>query len=285
MKIALLLLLLTLQAAPLQAAAELSFGVMQQLTSKVLQEDRRYYVYLPPSYRKNNADYPLIILLDGDVHRWKAFAGMLEGLSTETLERQVKEAIVVAVPSSEHAIRERDLTPTSLQRWTFQGKLLEQFTGPTGNAAAYLTFFKNELLPQLQRQYRISSERMIVGESFGGLFSAAALLNDPTVFSHYLIIDPTAVWDDNYLNRQLKTVNFAAKAPTAQIYLAFANNAAIGAIGVTNLAWGQQFATGLAAHQSAGFSIKQQYFAAESHGTVALQAWYHGLKHLLPQQD
>lgn len=285
MKISLLLLLLTLQAAPLQAAAELSFGVMQQLTSKVLQENRRYYVYLPPSYGKNNADYPLIILLDGDVHRWKAFAGMLEGLSTETLERQVKEAIVVAVPSSEHAIRERDLTPTSLQRWTFQGKLLEQFTGPTGNAAAYLTFFKNELLPQLQRQYRISSERMIVGESFGGLFSAAALLNDPTVFSHYLIIDPTAVWDDNYLNRQLKTVNFAAKAPTAQVYLAFANNAAIGAIGVTNLAWGQQFATGLAAHQSAGFSIKQQYFAAESHGTVALQAWYHGLKHLLPQQD
>lgn len=126
---------------------------------------------------------------------------------------------------------------------------------------------------------------MIVGESFGGLFSAAALLNDPTVFSLYLIIDPTAVWDDNYLNRQLKTVNFAAKAPTAQVYLAFANNAAIGAIGVTNLAWGQQFATGLAAHQSAGFSIKQQYFAAESHGTVALQAWYHGLKHLLPQQD
>ncbi len=285
MKIALLLLLLTLQVAPLQAAAELSFGVKQQIASRALQEDRRFYVYLPPSYSQNNTAYPLIILLDGDVHRWKAFAGMLEGLSTETLERQVKQAIVVAVPSSEHAIRERDLTPTSLARWTFNGKLLEQFAGPTGNAAAYLTFFKNELIPQLQRQYRITAERMIVGESFGGLFSAAALLNDPTVFSHYLIIDPTAVWDDNYLNRQLKTVNFAEKQLAAQVYIGFANNTAIGDIGVTNLAWGQQFATALAANKSVAFSIKQQYFADESHGTVALQAWYHGLKHLLPQPD
>lgn len=280
-----LFLWLVLQTWPLQAASALSFGTEQQLTSKVLQEKRRYYVYLPPSYRQNNTAYPLIILLDGDVHRWKAFAGMLEGLSTETLERQVNEAIVVAVPSSENAIRERDLTPTSLARWTFKGKLLEEFAGPTGNAAAYLAFFKTELIPQLQRQYRISPKRMIVGESFGGLFSAAALLNDPTVFSHYLIIDPTAVWDDNYLNRQLKAVDFASKAATARVYLAFANNAAIGDIGVTNLAWGQDFATGLAAHQSAGFSIKQQYFADESHGTVALQAWYHGLKHLLGSQN
>jgi enterochelin esterase-like enzyme len=145
------------------ANSDVSFGVERSITSNILQENRTYFVYLPPSYGSSKAQYPVVYLLDGDVHRWKAVAGLLEGLSTATLEQQVAEAIVVAIPGSENAIRERDLTPTNIAKWTFKGKVLEEFNNNTGNAAHYLSFFKEELIPEINKTYRTSGQRVIVG--------------------------------------------------------------------------------------------------------------------------
>ncbi|QBG34738.1 hypothetical protein [Litorilituus sediminis] len=67
----------------------------------------------------------------------------------------------------------------------------------------------------------------------------------------------------------------------ANVYLAFANNQAFAEIGATNLQWGQAFSKRLEQNLSATFQVKSQYFAHESHGTVALLSWYHGLRWLL----
>lgn len=114
-----------------------------QLKSSILNEQRNYSVYLPLSYSKNpNQVYPVIYLLDGDPTHLKAVAGLVEALSTERLEQQIQEAIIVAIPNSKNAIRERDFTPTNFD-WTFNGKLLEKFEN-IGNAANYTAFFEKE---------------------------------------------------------------------------------------------------------------------------------------------
>lgn len=263
------------------ASEVIDFGIKSKITSNVLQETRRYYVYLPPSYRNADICYPVIYLLDGDEHRWKVVAGMIEGLSSETLEQQVVEAIVVAVPSSENAIRERDLTPTNISEWTFHGKVLDKFNGNIGNAAAYLSFFKTELIPEINKTYRTTNQRVVVGESFGGLFAPYALLFDSSVFTDYLIIDPTSLWDNNYLNRAFANFKFKSSIPAANVYFAFANNSALGEIGNTNLKWGQGFAASISSSSTGKLKVKEQYFEAESHGTVALLGWYNGFKYLL----
>lgn len=105
------------------ASENIVLAKKHQLKSIILGEQRSYSVYLPPSYKQNlERVYPVIYLLDGDPTHLKALAGLVEALSTERLEKQIQQAIIVAVPNSKNAIRERDFTPTNVD-WTFNGKL------------------------------------------------------------------------------------------------------------------------------------------------------------------
>lgn len=274
----LLTILTVLFVSSVNASDVIGLGVSSSLTSEIMKENRPYMVYLPPSYQTSNNTYPVIYLLDGDVHRFKGFVGVLESLSTATLENQVHEAIVVAIPNTN---RSRDLTPSILHEWKFKGRVLDTFL-ETGNAGLFTQFLKEELVPHIEKTYRTSTQRVLVGESFGGLFAANVLLHSPSLFTDYLIIDPTALWDNNYLNRtylaNCKNITFQANT-----YFAFANNTHLGEIGITNYQWGRDFASSVI-NNSSGIA-KQRYFENETHGTVALLGWYAGLKELLPATE
>lgn len=272
-----IILMLLLQAS-VYASEIIELGIATSIKSEVMKENRPYMVYLPPSYEKNSNTYPVIYLLDGDIHRFKGFVGVLESLSSQTLDNQVKEAIVVAIPNTN---RSRDLTPSILKEWTFRGRVLDTFD-QTGNALNFTTFLKTELIPHIEKTYLASEKRVLVGESFGGLFASNVIVFTPTMFSDYLIIDPTALWDNDYLNRAY-LANAKNTKLDINVFFAFANNSHLGDIGLTNYAWGSAFATSIIKHSNG--IAKQQYFESETHGTVALLAWYNGLKTLLPSEN
>ena len=93
--------------------------------------------------------------------------------------------------------------------------------------ANYTAFFEKELIPLINKNYRTSTKRVLIGESFGGLFASYVLLTNHALFTDYLIIDATYLWDNNYLNR----------------YFTFADNGeAFGEIGKKNYQWGLEFA-------------------------------------------
>ncbi|MGX5200614.1 alpha/beta hydrolase [Aliikangiella sp. IMCC44632] len=260
------------------AKESIILGTSDSLDSKIMGENRPYMVYLPPSYDIAKNSYPVIYLLDGDIHRFKGFVGVLESLSTDTLERQVRESIVVSIPNTN---RERDLTPSSLKEWKFKGRILDTFE-KTGNANQFANFLEKELIPNIESKYRASNQRVLVGESFGGLFAANELLHSTSIFTDYLIIDPTALWDNDYLNRTLNSKDRTSKF-NSNIFFAFANNSHLGEIGLTNYQWGTKFASSII-NNSIG-ECEQQYFENETHGTVAFMAWYNGLKALLPTTE
>lgn len=264
----------------LMATQSVNIATTYSLKSAHLNEEREFHVYLPPLYSKNSdRRFPVVYVLDGDLHRLKSVAGMLEGLSTETLESQVKQAIVVAIPNSKNAIRERDFTPTNVN-WEFKGQILEEFSG-IGNAKNYAKFFNDELIPHIEKKYQTSEQRLLIGESFGGLFASYTLLTTADTFTDYLIIDATYLWDNNYLNRTIENSKKQLLKSNVNVYLTFANNAAFGDIGKTNKEWGYQFYSNLSSIPNNNLNIEQRYFDNESHGTVALQSWYYGLKALL----
>lgn len=263
------------------ASENIVFAKTHQLTSVILGEQRSFSVYLPPSYNENpNKVYPVIYLLDGDQTHLKAVAGLVEALSTDRLEQQIQQAIIVAIPNSKNAIRERDFTPTNVDR-TFNGKLLERFEN-IGNALNYSAFFEKELIPLINKNYQTSTKRVLIGESFGGLFASYVLLTNHALFTDYLIIDATYLWDNNYLNRYFNDNQFINKQLNGNVYFTFANNVeAFGEIGKTNYQWGLAFAKKLKAHPSDNLVINQRYFEDETHGTVAALSWYYGIKELL----
>lgn len=253
-------------------------GASASLDSTIMGENRPYMVYLPPSYKTSENTYPVIYLLDGDLHRFKGFVGVLESLSTETLARQVQESIVISIPNTN---RSRDLTPSSLKEWKFKGRVLDTFEH-TGNAHLFAKFLEKELIPAIDTQYRTSKKRVLVGESFGGLFAANTLLTSSSIFTDYLIIDPTSLWDNDYLNRTFNASSSDVKFSVG-VFFAFANNSHLGEIGLTNYKWGTTFASSVIGNNN-GIS-RQRYFENETHSTVAFLAWYHGLKALLPTTE
>lgn len=263
------------------ASENIVLAKTHQLKSAILGEQRSFSVYLPPSYNQSlNQVYPVIYLLDGDHTHLKAVAGLVEALSTDRLEQQIQQAIIVAIPNSKNAIRERDFTPTNVD-WTFNGKLLEKFEN-IGNAANYSAFFEKELIPLINKNYRASTKRVLIGESFGGLFASYVLLSNHALFTDYLIIDATYLWDNNYLNRYFDEKQLINKPLNGNVYFTFANNVeAFGEIGETNYQWGLAFAKKLKAHPSDNLVINQSYFKDETHGTVSALSWYYGLKIIL----
>jgi len=263
------------------ASENIVLAKTHQLKSIILDEQRSFSVYLPPSYNENsNKVYPVIYLLDGDQTHLKAVAGLVEALSTQRLEQQIQQAIIVAIPNSQNAIRERDFTPSNVD-WTFNGKLLEKFEN-IGNAANYSAFFEKELIPLINKNYRTSTKRVLIGESFGGLFASYVLLTNHALFTDYLIIDATYLWDNNYLNRYFDEQQLINKQLKGNVYFTFANNdEAFGEIGKANYQWGVAFAKRLKAHPSDNLIINQRYFKDETHGTVAALSWYYGLKSLM----
>lgn len=263
------------------ASEDIILAKTHQLKSVILDEQRSFSVYLPPSYNENpDKEYPVIYLLDGDQTQLKAVAGLVEALSTERLEQQIQQAIIVAIPNSQNAIRERDFTPTNVD-WTFNGKLLEKFEN-IGNASNYSAFFEKELIPLINKNYRTSTKRVLIGESFGGLFASYVLLTNHALFTDYLIIDATYLWDNNYLNRYFDEQQLINKQLKGNVYFTFANNdEAFGEIGKANCQWGVAFAKRLKAHPSNNLIINQRYFKDETHGTVAALSWYYGLKSLM----
>ncbi|MDO6474999.1 alpha/beta hydrolase-fold protein [Alteromonas sp. 1_MG-2023] len=154
--------------------------------STILQEIRNVHIYLPPDYEGSDSLFPVIYVTDGDIHRLRAIAGVVEGLSTATLENQMRQAVIVAIPNTH---RSRDLTPSVLPEWTFENRKLDTFE-QSGGAKQFRDFLKTELFPYIESRYRVSTERILVGESFGGLFAADTLLHQPDLFSGYLIMTP-----------------------------------------------------------------------------------------------
>ncbi|WJG09048.1 alpha/beta hydrolase-fold protein [Aliiglaciecola sp. LCG003] len=255
------------------SATPVEFAKQYTYPSKIMAEEREYSVYLPPSYTQHSTQsYPVIYVLDGDQSKLLSISGVVQALSTEELENQIPQFIIVAIPNTN---RSRDLTPTQTDL-IYKGKELAKIPG-SGGADKFLNFIQNELMPQIEKSYRTNQTKVLVGMSFGGLFTGHALLTRPEMFSHYLIADATYVWDDNYLNRIALGQIERLKQKRLSVYLALANNDHIGEHGVANRAWGNGFIARLNAIRSDNFHVYSDYFPKQRHGTVQMLAWYHGL--------
>lgn len=253
--------------------AKIVIAESYQLTSSVLKEQRPYSVYLPPSYQDSKDQrYPVIYLLDGDQTRLKGLSGLVESLSSYNLERQIPEFIIVAIGNTN---RDRDLTPTKTDL-IFKGKTLAKLP-ETGGADNFSSFIKTELLPHIEGEYRTNQRRALFGLSFAGLFAAHQLLTEPALFSDYMIIDATYVWDNNYLNQLSFEKLKSAKSKEIRVFLALANNDHIGEHGIANRQWGNEFIGKLQMTGNDKLTINSKYFAQERHGTVEMLAWYYGL--------
>ncbi len=154
---------------------------------------RNVEVWLPPGYERDRAArYPVLYMHDGQnvfapaTSYTKVDWGIDETMTRLVTEGKVRAAIVVAVWN----------TPKRMQEYMPQKALaangdvasgipgVPAFPGPVVSDA-YLRFLVEELKPFIDRRYRTRTgpaDTFIMGSSMGGLISAYAVTEYPTVF-------------------------------------------------------------------------------------------------------
>lgn len=147
--------------------------VVSTMRSTVLGEDREVIVHPPESYLSHpDRRYPVIYVLDGsnqDIHTARSAALMARiGLMPEVL--------VVGVPNVSGPGRQRDYTPP------FMVQDIDDAKSPMGRGDRFLEFMRTELIPDIERNYRADSTRMLLGHSRGGLLVAYSLMATPELF-------------------------------------------------------------------------------------------------------
>jgi len=188
-------------------------GTIDSIYSKVLNEKRKMWVYVPDSnslslYRIK--EYPVIYLLDGDEH-FLSVTGMIKQLSQ--LGR-CPEMIVVGILNTD---RVRDLTPTHVNT-----KSAEDIN--SGGGENFTKFIYKELIYHIDSLYPTAPYRMLIGHSFGGLMVANTLLNHSQLFNSYVAIDPSMWWDNERLLKEFAATLPKEKYERKSLYLAMANS-------------------------------------------------------------
>ncbi|WP_289044468.1 alpha/beta hydrolase-fold protein [uncultured Olleya sp.] len=254
----------------LSHAQKVEIGELKTIQSKLLGEQREYFVSLPENYlNKNfsNQKYPVIYLLDGEKY-FNVTTGITQKLS-DGYYPLMPECIVVGIKNTN---RSRDLTPTKVTTLSYQN----------GGSQKFESFIINELIPVINKTYRTIDYKILIGHSFGGLFAFNTVLKNPSTFNAYIILDPSLWWDNNLLVKKLETKLAMIDFSGSSLFFANANSK-----GNQKNPSKQHFAhfeakkkalklMELTIPENLNYHVK--YYKDEDHGSVVLPALIDGLR-------
>lgn len=184
----------TNKPTPLDSSKPFILGVITQIQSKILGEQRTLNVYLPIGYNPNDTiKYPVIYLLDGSTDEdFIHIVGLVQFNSFEWINR-VPKSIVIGIATVD---RRRDFTfPTTIEA--------DKKKYPTtGHSDKFIAFIEKELQPFIESKYKTIASKTIIGESLGGLLATEILFKKPKLFNKYIIVSPSLWWDNGSLLNQ-----------------------------------------------------------------------------------
>jgi uncharacterized protein len=170
-----------------------SIGRVRTLHSDILGQDRVLNIYLPNGYKDSDTThYQVFYLLDGSADEdFIHVAGLVQYNSLAWIDR-LPPTIVVGIANVD---RKHDFTyPTT-------GDAYRKILPTGGGSGHFIDFLSKELRPWVDRSYRTSNNRVLIGQSLGGLLATEILLKRPELFNKYIIISPSMWWDDGSLFR------------------------------------------------------------------------------------
>lgn len=176
--------------------------------SESLKQNYRIQARLPGSYQSNTAKtYPLIIKIDG---QWD-FPLAASVFNNIYFDGQMPETIVIGVDWSDvggniHAIRARDLLPSSI----------ESFAN-SGHAKQFVSALTTEIIPALKQRFRLNDQEFLLGGSWGATFATYALLEKPDVFDGAIAI--AGDYKSEAFEQQLKLLANSKTLDGKRLYL------------------------------------------------------------------
>lgn len=183
------------------------------LPSKALQETRRINVYTPPGYdAETTTRYPVLYMPDGGEK--EDFPHLATTVDTAIRAGELRPLILVGIENTE---RRRDMTgPTEVATD-------REIAPRVGGSEAFRAFIRDELMPEVRRQYRVTDETAVIGESLAGLFIVETFFLQPGLFGTSIALSPSLWWNDEELVRKASERVRAQPDLRATLYLSSAN--------------------------------------------------------------
>ncbi len=136
-----------------------------RIKSEILQENRKLILFSSNHIIKGDS-VKVIYLIDGE------YAGFRVQQMMDQFGDSLSNWIVVGIINTD---RRRDLLYAN-------------------GAAQFLDFITKELIPEVEKDYKIKN-RILYGHSFGGSFTVYAMLRKPGYFDGYIASSPTPIMD------------------------------------------------------------------------------------------
>ena len=230
---------------------------------------RRYQIRigLPRNYDPANHRYTVVYQLDG---QWDfdQTVPLTRGMETDhRMEPIIVAAITYGGVNPDYgALRQRDYTPTD-----FLGG------GQTGDAPKFLQTVRNEIIPLVEGAYSCRpEERILMGSSYGGLFTCYALLHAPDLFTGYVASTPS-VWVDNQIMvQQARAAGAVLAGRSLKVRIITGANE-----DYSQRTAAQAFSDALSGLHLAGLDLTAAFAENERHGAVAHIAYDGGLPEVL----
>lgn len=147
----------------------------EQFTSKKLGEDREITIVVPKSYDSDKSrKYPLLVLMDGE-YLLAPFKG---ALSFSTYWDDMPEVIIVAISQNKNNERYTDCE-------------ISKETGlPEEKGNLFFEFIGTELVPYIEKKYRIAPFKIIAGHDTTAGFLNIYLYKETPLFDAYISLSP-----------------------------------------------------------------------------------------------
>jgi uncharacterized protein len=260
--------------ASAQPSSQLITPIKDSVQSKVLNENRQIWIYVPPASPGPEATrYQVLYLLDAEV-----FFTLVNGLVhlKSQYERSCAKMIIVGIPNTD---RIRDFTPTH-SLMSFNGKKEEVMLKTSGGGENFTRFLKEEVIPYVDSKYPTTNKRTLLGHSLAGLLVLNTVVHHPDLFDNYIAIDPSLWWDDQKLLNQATTALQDPKVTGKTLLMAVAddNKARKNPNENSEASAIQKFATEMSDKAKLRFAWKT--FSNETHATVVYPALNQSLEML-----
>ena len=146
--------------------SDIKLGETLTFQSEILNEQRSINIYTPPSYGKSDRSYPVIYVLDGSLDEDFIHITGLAQFSSFSWINTIEESIIIGISNVD---RKKDFTFPSNNKLD-----LKEFP-TTGHSKNFIEFIKSEVTPLVDKTYRTTQNKTLIGQSLGGLLASEIL--------------------------------------------------------------------------------------------------------------
>jgi len=177
-------------------------------------------ITLPPNYDAAKA-YPICYFLD-----LMLAEPMMKNISDSLQHNALAgDYIFVGIKcddTTKWSIKQRmqDFTPSYREEHDVRIGNKDTSIHISGGASKFLAFLKKEIIPSVEAKYvSVPERRTLFGMSLSGLFATYVMIEDPALFSQYIIGAPSLWYNDREMLKRLKATKPKKLASLKHVYM------------------------------------------------------------------